>query len=95
VRQIVRTFQDPALNNGGAQLFFTTHDTTLLDRTLLRRDQIWLAEKTAEQSSILVPLSEFSPRKGEALEKGYLAGRYGGVPILDQRLIAPTGRDTK
>jgi uncharacterized protein len=95
VRQIVRTFQDPALNSSGAQLFFTTHDTTLLDQTLLRRDQIWLAEKTAEQSSILVPLSEFSPRKGEALEKGYLAGRYGGVPILDQRLIAPTGRGTK
>jgi uncharacterized protein len=92
VRQIVNTFQDPALNTRGAQLFFSTHDTTLLDQTLLRRDQIWLTEKTPEQSSILVPLSEFSPRKGEALEKGYLAGRYGGVPILDQRLIARSGR---
>lgn len=93
-RQIVNTFQDPVIGRR-AQLVFTTHDTTLLDQTLLRRDQIWLAEKTAEQSSILVPLSEFSPRKGEALEKGYLAGRYGGVPILDQRLIAPNGHGGK
>jgi AAA15 family ATPase/GTPase len=92
VRQVVNTFQDPALSSSGAQLLFTTHDTTLLDQTLLRRDQIWFAEKTAGQSSILVPLSEFSPRKGEALEKGYLAGRYGGVPILDQRLIARADR---
>jgi hypothetical protein len=95
VRQVVSTFQDPALNDRGAQLLFTTHDTTLLDQTLLRRDQIWFAEKTAGQSSILVPLSDFSPRKGEALERGYLAGRYGGVPILDHRLIAWGGRGTK
>lgn len=92
VRKIINTFQDPVLNEGGAQLLFTTHDTSLLDQTLLRRDQIWLTEKTAKQSSILIPLSEFSPRKGEALEKGYLAGRYGGVPILDDRLISRSNR---
>jgi hypothetical protein len=55
---------------------------------LLRRDQIWLAEKQQDQSSALVPLTEFAPRKGEALEKGYLSGRYGGVPILAERLAA-------
>jgi AAA15 family ATPase/GTPase len=54
----------------------------LLDGELLRRDQIWFAEKDESQASHLYPLSDFSPRKGEALERGYLAGRYGGVPIL-------------
>jgi len=39
-----------------------------------------------------VPLTEFSPRKGEALEKGYLSGRYGGVPILEERLLARSRR---
>lgn len=92
VRQIINTFQDPALNEGGAQLFFTTHDTSLLDHQLLRRDQVWLTEKSPDQSSTLVPLIQFSPRKGEALERGYLSGRYGGVPILDQKLIAGSGR---
>lgn len=92
VRQIIRTFHDPVLNKSGAQLIFSTHDTTLLDAELLRRDQIWLIEKRADQSSELVPLTEFSPRKGEALEKGYLSGRYGGIPILRERLLAETAR---
>jgi AAA15 family ATPase/GTPase len=91
VRQIVNTFHDPAQNKAGAQLIFTTHDTSLLDTRLLRRDQIWFSEKQSNQSSLLVPLTEFAPRKGEALEKGYLSGRYGGIPILSERLVA--GRD--
>ncbi|HBB55890.1 MAG TPA: phage resistance protein [Hyphomonadaceae bacterium] len=95
VRQIINTFQDHVLNERGAQLFFTTHDTSLLDHQLLRRDQIWLTEKNLDQSSTLVPLTRFSPRKGEALERGYLSGRYGGVPILDQKLVARSGRGKK
>jgi predicted ATPase len=87
VRKIVSTFHDPELNTRGAQLIFSTHDTTLLDTDLMRRDQIWLTEKGPDQSSELIPLSDFSPRKGEALEKGYLSGRYGGVPILSEHLI--------
>ena len=82
VRQLIGMFQNPDLNQKGAQLIFTTHDTSLLDGELLRRDQIWFAEKDEHQASRLYPLSDFSPRKGEALERGYLAGRYGGVPIL-------------
>jgi len=85
VRQIVEAFQSRSAN--GAQLIFSTHDTSLLDGNLLRRDQIWFAEKDAEQSSKLVALSEFSPRKSEALEKGYLSGRYGGIPILSDGLL--------
>jgi hypothetical protein len=57
-----------------------------LDATLLRRDQIWFAEKDHTQAATLVPLTDFSPRKKEAFERGYLTGRYGGVPILDRRL---------
>lgn len=87
VRQIIETFQNPKINCLGAQLIFTTHDTAQLDSSLLRRDQIWFTEKRRDQSSELVPLMEFSPRKGEALERGYLGGRYGGVPILANRLI--------
>lgn len=82
VRQLISMFQNPDLNQNGAQLVFTTHDTSLLDGELLRRDQIWFAEKDEDQASRLYPLSDFSPRKGEALERGYLSGRYGGVPIL-------------
>jgi hypothetical protein len=87
VRELVRLFHRPEVNTGGAHLIFTTHDTSLLDAPdLFRRDQVWFVEKDAEQASTLVPLSDFSPRKNEALERGYLQGRYGGVPFLDRAL---------
>lgn len=87
VRELVRLFHRPEINTGGAQLIFTTHDTSLLDAPdLFRRDQVWFVEKNRDQASTLVGLSEFSPRKNEALERGYLMGRYGGVPFLSNTL---------
>lgn len=85
VRELVRLFHRPEVNIGSAQLIFTTHDTSLLDaQDLFRRDQIWFVEKDQYQASALVSLSDFSPRKSEALERGYLMGRYGGIPFLDE-----------
>ena len=87
VRELVRLFHRPEINTGAAQLIFTTHDTSLLDAPdLFRRDQIWLVEKETDQTSSLVSLSEFSPRKNEVLERGYLMGRYGAVPFLSGAL---------
>ena len=87
LRELVRLFHRPEVNTGGAQLIFTTHDTSLLDAPdLFRRDQVWFVEKDRHQASALVSLSEFSPRKNEALERGYLMGRYGGVPFLSAAL---------
>lgn len=84
VRRLVRMFHTPALNPMGAQLLFSTHDTSLLDRALFRRDQIWFTEKDQDQATRLYPLSDFSPRETEAWEKGYLIGRYGAVPFFDE-----------
>ncbi|MFZ1827702.1 MAG: ATP-binding protein [Candidatus Competibacteraceae bacterium] len=69
-------------NEKNAQLVFTTHDTTLLDTDLLRRDQIWFVEKDQQQSSHFYSLLDYSPRKDEALERGYLKGRYGAIPFI-------------
>jgi AAA15 family ATPase/GTPase len=82
VRRLVTLFQTPDLNPNGAQLIFSTHDTSLLDHALFRRDQIWFTEKDADQATRLYPLTDFSPRKQEAWERGYLAGRYGAVPFF-------------
>ncbi|WP_324042077.1 AAA family ATPase [Aeromonas caviae] len=87
VRELVKLFNTPAVNTGNAQLIFSTHDSSLLDAPgLFRRDQVWFIEKNNDQASELIPLSDFSPRKNEALERGYLMGRYGGVPFLDSTL---------
>jgi AAA15 family ATPase/GTPase len=67
-----------------AQLLFTTHDTTLLSQKLLRRDQVWFVEKNDAREARLYPLSDFSPRENEAVERGYLNGRYGGIPNLQE-----------
>jgi len=67
-----------------AQLIFTTHDVTLLSQKLLRRDQVWFMEKDASRATRLYPLSDFSPREAEAIERGYLNGRYGGIPFLKE-----------
>lgn len=90
VQALVRLFHQPEVNTGGAQLIFTTHDTSLLDAYgLFRRDQIWFVEKKKDQTSELYALLEFSPRKNEALERGYLQGRYGALPFLSQNLGRP------
>lgn len=84
VRYLVKLMHNPDLNRNQAQLIFTTHDTSLLDVDLFRRDQIWFVEKDRTQVSHFYPLTDFSPRKGEALEKGYLMGRYGAIPFFGE-----------
>jgi len=82
VRFIIKMFHDPKRSNAGAQLIFSTHDTSLLDNSLFRRDQIWFLEKDRDQATRLYPFSDFSPRKNEAWGRGYMSGRYGSVPFL-------------
>ena len=86
VRELIEVIQNPDINKSGAQLVFATHDTTLLDPELFRRDQIWFTEKNEEGATQLYSMSDYKerkPRKGEAMQKGYLAGRYGAIPILE------------
>lgn len=84
VRFLLGLIQNQEINRYNAQLIFTTHDTSVLDADILRRDQIWFVEKDSEQASKLYPLSDFKPRQGEALEKGYLKGRYGALPFIGE-----------
>jgi AAA15 family ATPase/GTPase len=81
-RELVSMFHSSDLNPRNAQLVFDIHDTTLLDSSIFRRDQVWFVEKDNGSVSHLYPLLDFSPRKEEALGKGYLRGRYGAIPIL-------------
>jgi hypothetical protein len=83
VRYLINLLHNSKSNPRNAQLIVTTHDTSLLDQELLRRDQVWFVEKDAKSLTHLYPLSDFSPRKGEALEKGYLHGRYGALPYIE------------
>jgi hypothetical protein len=83
-RFLIELFHNPSINQNHAQLIFSTHDTSLLDNDLFRRDQIWFIEKDKANASKLYPLTDFSPRTNEALEKGYLQGRYGALPFFGE-----------
>lgn len=65
-----------------AQLIYTTHDTTLMDKRFFRRDQIWFVQKDEYGYSELSALSDFKVRSDASFEKDYLAGVYGGIPKL-------------
>ena len=81
-RAIVRLFMDKETNPKGAQLVFTTHDTHLLDKEYLRRDQVWFTEKDATEASDLYSLLEFKERNDRNFEKNYIQGRYGAIPFI-------------
>lgn len=82
VQRLIEMFHDPEVNTKGAQLVFTTHNTLLLDQSMFRRDQFWLVEKDTSEASRLVPLLDFQIRKDLVLERAYLEGRFGAVPIF-------------
>lgn len=85
VRKLIELFH-ASENASGAQLVLTTHDSTLLDRSLFRRDQVWLVDRNRSGASSLTSLHDFAPRKDEAIRRRYLDGRYGGVPIFGRML---------
>ncbi|GAA0388639.1 hypothetical protein Acor_54140 [Acrocarpospora corrugata] len=90
--EVVRVFQSPEANPRGAQLVFTTHDATLLGNAVLDRplgrDQAWITTKNRSGETEWYPLAEAKPRREENLERGYLRGRYGGVPRVTAGEIA-------
>ncbi len=85
LRYLVSLFHDKNINQSNAQLIFTTHETEILSQEVFRRDQIWFCEKDRDFNSTLVPLTDYQPRKNvENLSKGYLSGRYGGIPAIEK-----------
>lgn len=83
VHYIIQTFHK-ASQDKFAQLIFTTHDTSLLDKDIFRRDQVWFTELNEERATELYSLVEVkNVRKTENLEKGYVSGKYGAIPMLN------------
>ena len=95
VQSLVSLFQDPSTNPGCAQLIFNSHDVTVLgdsETRVLERDQIWFTEKELSGATKLIQLADYRPRRDEALQRRYLQGRYGGVPLLDPEDFARSTR---
>jgi AAA15 family ATPase/GTPase len=94
---LVREFLDSFLKSrdgGGRQIIATTHESNLLDQDLLRRDEIWFAEKDQSAATRLYSLADFKVRNDLEIRKHYLQGRFGAVPFLGNldNLLAETDR---
>ena len=66
------------------QLVFTTHEDTIMDQSLFRRDEIWFVERNADNASKIYSLDRFKERYDKKLSKAYLEGRYGAIPVFKQ-----------
>ena len=84
VEMIVSKFQSQISNPNHAQIIFTTHDTELLNMNLLRKDQLYFADKSKKDgASELYSISELQTPTNENIRKGYLLGKYGGTPDIE------------
>lgn len=73
--------------NKDCQLIATTHDSNLLDLDLLRQDEIWFVERQNDHSSKVFSLNKFKERFDKKIDKEYLIGRYGAIPIFDDKFV--------
>lgn len=82
-RHLLKEYLASCSTNTRSQLLFTTHDVLLMDQRLLRRDEMWVAERNLAGISNLFSLSEYKDvRYDKDIRKSYLQGRLGGVPRI-------------
>ncbi len=82
-KRIIKMFNSEKINKLGAQILFVTHDTNLLKNDLLRRDQIYFAEKDLKGRTSYFSLYDFKGVRNDAsFEKEYVTGTYGAIPFL-------------
>jgi len=87
VSELIRFFSN-AEGEKYSQLIFTTHDTNLLDLEVFRRDQIWFTELNEDRATDLYSLVEIrNVRKNENVSARYIEGKYGAIPMMNEKLI--------
>lgn len=82
-RRLLETYLSSCSAESRRQLLFTTHDVLLMDQRLLRRDEMWVAERDATGASALISFGEYKDiRYDKDIRKSYLQGRMGGIPRI-------------
>lgn len=80
IKKLVSKFSNDKTTQG--QLIFTTHESNLLDQSIFSQDEIWFAEKDSSGATSFITLNDFKEHRTIDIQKGYLSGRYGGIPFL-------------
>ena len=79
---ITQLFNSRGSNPNSAQLLFATHNSNLLNRNVLRRDQIIFTKKNRFGETTMSTLLDEKVRNDASFEKDYLSGKYGAIPTL-------------
>ena len=83
-KTLIALFNNNKTNPNNAQLIFASHDASLLNSKIFRRDQIWFVEKDVFGASKYYSLADLKGvRKNIPFEKYYLQGAFGGIPIIN------------
>lgn len=82
IKFLIELYNSRENNPNNAQLVFVSHNTNLFNRTIFRRDQIWLTEKNSYGATDLYSLVEYKVRNDASFEKDYMAGKYGAIPLI-------------
>lgn len=81
---LIKLFHSKKTNPNNAQLIFASHDSSLLDNELFRRDQIYFTEKDYFGKTSVYRLSDIKGvRKDVPYDKWYLSGRFSAIPIIE------------
>lgn len=81
IPEILRWFQDPAINRYQAQLFFAAHNVSIMDA--LEKEEIFLVEKSRDGASSIIGLKDIrGVRREPSLQRKYLGGVFGAVPNI-------------
>lgn len=79
VRHFIKTF---LVNSTNSQLIISTHDIGLLEDDLMRRDAIWIAQKTKNGNSEINSVADYKLHKNISIANAYKIGKLGGKPKL-------------
>ena len=86
--QLIEDFLDGCSEAARKQLIFTTHDLLLMDQSLMRRDEMYIAQRGIDGCSELIGLAEFKGiRFDKDLIRSYLDGRFGGIPMVKKASV--------
>lgn len=80
LRAIVGVFNDELINAKGGQLFFTSHETSIISKGFMHKDQIWFVDRPNGFSTTLTAMSDFKVRDLDAFQRSYLGGKFGALP---------------
>ena len=83
IKQIILLFYKYS-KDVSSQLIFTTHESSLMDQKIFRRDEIWLMKKDNNGISSFGRMDNlYNVRFDKMLQNSYLNGEYGATPIFE------------